>query len=68
MSGSDQDSTIAMVVSAVVGAAAVAYAIASLFSGGGGKTMKAPGKSSERISRAGFEGNPSRYFRDLRKK
>ncbi|CAN1137437.1 hypothetical protein LINPERPRIM_LOCUS22867 [Linum perenne] len=75
MSGGNQDSTITKVVTAVAGAAAVAYGIASLFSGssegdsvgGGGKTMKAPGKD-ERIFRADFENNPSGYFRDLRKK
>lgn len=33
----------------------------------GRKTMKAPGRDGF-ISRAKFEGNPSKYFRELRKK
>ncbi|CAI0463222.1 unnamed protein product [Linum tenue] len=68
MSGKDQDtSIITLVVGAVAGVAAVAYGIASLFSGSSGKTMKAPGRDS-RMFRANFEKNPSGYFRDLRNK
>lgn len=31
------------------------------------KTMKAPGRSTTRIFRDDFEGDPASYFRDLRK-
>nr|CAD1837978.1 unnamed protein product [Ananas comosus var. bracteatus] len=34
----------------------------------GGGTMKAPGRRGKRISRAGFESNPSGYFKNLRSK
>ncbi|CAA2952046.1 Hypothetical predicted protein [Olea europaea subsp. europaea] len=36
--------------------------------GTAGKTMKAPGRKSTRISRDKFESNPRTYFRDLRGK
>ncbi|KAI3719826.1 hypothetical protein L6452_20731 [Arctium lappa] len=34
----------------------------------GGRTMKAPGRSSERIQRDAFQDNPRAYFRGLRGK
>ncbi|KAL9663536.1 hypothetical protein QQ045_018925 [Rhodiola kirilowii] len=53
---------------AVVGFAA--YCVGSLFSTKEEpkKTMKAPGKPGNSIYRDDFEGNPSEYFRGLRKK
>ncbi|KAK4788264.1 hypothetical protein SAY86_019583 [Trapa natans] len=51
-----------------VGAAAVGWMAWGLFSKGDGrKTMKAPGRSTDRIFRDEFEKDPATYFRDLRK-
>lgn len=54
------------ILSAVMGIASVIFGVASLFSGHGGKMMKAPGQNGVFILRKLFEQDPAAYFRNLR--
>ncbi|KAA0034481.1 hypothetical protein E5676_scaffold475G00210 [Cucumis melo var. makuwa] len=64
----------AKIVGAVVGFATFIGCVASMLSSadsetaGDRKMMKAPGKHGEEMYRDEFEKDPSKYFRDLRKK